>query len=691
MKQLSIIWLILPLVFGCHPVVAQLSLHIDEHFFAGKEIRKVETTNDGWVWVLGEGNFLARISPNNVVEDFTAQFATYSTKSFTDISSHMADTLLLGTKGDYAYLFANGDIRQIGPNQGLSESIITSVVIKKQYYHQYNYISDYNDVGKISLVTNLYVYRSMDFEYFNKHPSESFLYNKKVSFHQNDRKGFALSIFYGDGVGGGACYGADVSNIDLVAGHQGGSLLWNTPIDVFAHTPDSIRAVYTSSRVKDMFDYNFVKYWAGRTGLNYLANAPNCHQPSEPIHFFDDKEVSSIGELHLLGAATEDYLTYILVGTSTGLFVSNESQKQYFSTAYSRATVLGEVAINDMESMSDGVPVEINGWSVYYPFSFCEQRMYVATADGLFKLDYSIAPASYEQLGNTLYYNDNYLDSDTLITCGGDDHLLRLPFSIGVNNSIQWQRNGQDIIGADSNAVYFSESGTYRAVMWFGCENIEIYSKEVTVEMTDAPKFTFDYPDTVHICEGDTFPMEVKNAQSNYSYQWFQNGEALTGETSPAFSATEAGTYAVGVSACGDNFVFSDSVTVRLHHLEKPISSDRDILMCEGEPGTITVTGYAPETIKRWYRDGVLLPRESDPILVVSQPGAYTVEIAIGSCSVMSDELTVRFVALPMRKSRRPTTSHYAMEHQQPSRLIMRPTKPTPTSGQQGRPPEASW
>lgn len=284
MRQLSIMWLILPLIFGYQSVAAQLSLHIDEHFFAGKKILKAETTWDSYVWVLGENNFIARISPDDQVEDFTAFFAGYSTKPFTDISSRSANTLLSGTDGDYAFLFAKGNIRQIGP-----------------------------------------------------------------------------------------------------------------------------------------------------------------------------------------------------------------------------------------------------------------------------------------------------------------DHV-------------------------------------------------------------DAPKFTFDYPDTVDLCKGDTFPMEVENAQGDYSYQWYRNGEALAGETRPAFSATEAGTYAVEVSASGDNVVFSDSVTIRLHYLEKPVSSDEAILMCEGVPRRIRVTGYAPETIKRWYRDGVLLPGESDAALVVTQPGAYSVEIAIGSCSVTSDQLTVRFVALPVAK-----------------------------------------
>lgn len=232
-------------------------------------------------------------------------------------------------------------------------------------------------------------------------------------------------------------------------------------------------------------------------------------------------------------------------------------------------------------------------------------------------------------------------------TCVDGEDVLSIDFIQDENNAIRWQRNEQDIVGADSSFVELTEPGVYRAVMWFGCENIEIYSKEIAVLMEDAPEFTFDYPDTVDICEGSTYPLEVTDVQPGYRYQWYRNGEVIANETSAAFSAIESGTYQVSVSACGDNFVFSDSVTVRFHLLRKPTSRDTDILVCEDRTGTITVTGYAPEVVKRWYRDGVLLVGESDTILRVNEPGAYHVELSIGSCSVESDRLTVRIVPLP--------------------------------------------
>ncbi|MFB2119839.1 gliding motility-associated C-terminal domain-containing protein [Parapedobacter sp. 2B3] len=634
------------MAFVCQPVVAQLSLHIDKHFFEGKEIYKVETTWDNYVWVLGANNFIARISPDNQVEDLTAFFSGYSTKPFTDISSRSADTLLLGTDGDYAFLLTGAQVRHYGAEAGLHESTITSVAIHKQYHIQYRHDSPQWHERPLTITAPNYSY-GVDNDLVLA-PSDNDFYANRMLIRQNDRKLLTYTHFYGETGMGGACIGTEVSNINLYVHHDGGSTLREVPIDLHASSADAIRAIYVSTRTHDLpFTDDFSIFWAGNTGLNYLLNTRNCFARSTAITFFGDKRVNAINELHLLGALAEDYLSYMLIGTDQGLFVSNESQKQRFSTQYHHS-VLGGREVYDMETISDGVPIEVYNMHAYASFPICEQYMYVATNDGLFKMTYSIGAASYEHVGSTLYFNGGHLSEQTIQVCGSGDDVLTLGFYEDVDNFIQWQRNGQDIIGADTNFVYLTEPGVYRAVMWFGCENIEIYSQEVTVSIDDVPKFTFDYPDTVDICEGDTFPLEVTDTQPGYRYQWFRDGAPIDGETLPSYTVTKEGMYHVGVNACGDHFVFSDSITVRLHRLEKPITSDRGILICEGEPRTIRVTGYPPETIKRWYRDDVLLTGESDTALVVTQPGAYSVELALGPCSVMSDPLIVRFVALPV-------------------------------------------
>ncbi len=162
------------------------------------------------------------------------------------------------------------------------------------------------------------------------------------------------------------------------------------------------------------------------------------------------------------------------------------------------------------------------------------------------------------------------------------------------------------------------------------------------------PVFTFNYPDTVTVCSANYFSLEVTDVQSSYRYQWYRDGELIADQASSIFRATTDGTYTVGVRDSNGNFVESDPVTLIFYHLEKPRTTGQNIALCEGTVRTLTLTGYAPETIKRWYRNGVLIAGESGTTLQVSDRGNYRVDISIGTCTVSSDELVVSFVAPPV-------------------------------------------
>src|SRR5690606_21439575 len=155
-------------------------------------------------------NFVARISPEDSVEDFTALFARHSTKPFTDISSRRADTLLLGTDGDYAFIFTHGELVQYGTSQGLEEATITSVMIEKQYYSQY-YPSFLVEIPPIAITTPNHSYGlNNDWQPYNR----SFPDKEGMLFRQNDRKFLSYSLFQGQ-ENWSSCYEPGVSNLDL--------------------------------------------------------------------------------------------------------------------------------------------------------------------------------------------------------------------------------------------------------------------------------------------------------------------------------------------------------------------------------------------------------------------------------------------------------------------------------------------
>ncbi len=541
-------------LFTACPVFAQLNLQNEKKFFAGQNILKVETTFDGYIWVLGEGNFIARISPEDVVEDFTDLFASHSTKPFTDISSRRADTLLLGTDGDYAFIFTRGELVQYGASQGLEEATITSVMIEKQYYSQY-YPSFLEEIPPIAITTPNHSYGlNNDWQPYNR----NFRDKEGMLFRQNDRKFLTYSLFQGQD-NWSSCYGPGVGNLDLNVRYNEGITVRQAPMDVFSASADSLNAVYVTSHGAEMVVHDdFAIFWAGKKGLNYLFNTRDCSSPSRPIHFFDDKVVQSINELHLLAAMEREYLSYMLIGTTKGLYVSNESQKQQSITQYSLSE-LGAIAINDMEFTSTGVPAGVNTDKPDYPF--CEQRLYVGTSDGLFKMGYTIEAMAYKHLGNALYVNENEIAGDSVAVCGRGDDVLSVLFNENEGNFIQWQYDRRDIVGANKHEINLEKPGTYRALLRFDCEGIEVYSREIKVGFVDTLAFEFDHPDQIKLCFGEETTLEVKGGPE-LNYQWYRNGEILVAETASQLKVKESGKYHVGVNACGDFYVPSDVVEV---------------------------------------------------------------------------------------------------------------------------------
>lgn len=630
------------------PGIGQLNLHINKQFFEGRKILKVETTWDDYVWVLGENNFIARISPTDAVEDFTSRFAAYSTKPFTDISARVSDTLVVATAGDYALLFTGGNIARYGEAEGMAEPVITSAVIPKQYDIQHPYTDHASEYGRMSLTTPNYFYGTDAALALTKPDPSAWV--SRMLYRQNDRKLRTYTLFYGDTGLGGNCVGPEVSNFNLFVHHNGGTTLREVPMDVRSAAAGAIRTIYVSPRTSELpLGDDFAIFWAGRAGLNYLYNTRNCYARSSPISFFDDKQVNAISELHCLGALSDDYLSYMLIGTDRGLFVSNESQKQQFSNQYHN-TILGVRAVHDMESTSDGIPIEVNSMYAHTPAVFCEKLLYVATDDGLFKLNYSIGTASYEHVGSTLYINGKPLDETEITTCGNGEDVLGMDHFYGdANNFIQWQRNGEDIIGADGHFVYLTQPGVYRAVMWFGCENLELYSKEITVTSADEPSYTFDPPETVDICAGGSYRLEARGGKPDYRYRWYRNGNLLDGETASALTVQETGSYRVGVSACGDNYFDSKPVNVRVHTVTKPALTTSRAVICQGESATLSIGDVPAGYFVTWFRDGVSIPGAVGGTLVTDLPGSYHAAWGIsGVCTETSDRVTLRIASPPL-------------------------------------------
>ncbi len=124
--------------------------------------------------------------------------------------------------------------------------------------------------------------------------------------------------------------------------------------------------------------------------------------------------------------------------------------------------------------------------------------------------------------------------SGALEFCQGNHVELSAPQ--GVNYTYQWMMNGTPLGGQESRLLNVTNSGSYNVVVNDGvCEST---SANTDVAVRQLPVVS------IAMISGN-----VISAPAGYSsYQWFRNGNAISGATGPDYTVTENGFYAVVIT-----------------------------------------------------------------------------------------------------------------------------------------------
>lgn len=112
----------------------------------------------------------------------------------------------------------------------------------------------------------------------------------------------------------------------------------------------------------------------------------------------------------------------------------------------------------------------------------------------------------------------------------------------------QWFKDGEVMTDATSQTLSVAEAGIY---------TVRVIDSGTCAKLSEAFDFTVnDLPSTQITMDGF-----VLIAPSGASYQWFLDGNALSGETSNSIEANDAGVYTVQVTSDGGCTVTSEAVT----------------------------------------------------------------------------------------------------------------------------------
>jgi hypothetical protein len=132
------------------------------------------------------------------------------------------------------------------------------------------------------------------------------------------------------------------------------------------------------------------------------------------------------------------------------------------------------------------------------------------------------------------------------------------------------------------------------------------------------------------LCTGSTATLEVSTLPGYQAYQWYNNGNVISGATDSVYSTTFIGNYYCEVTFANGCVEQSNIITIS-NGTFNPEATATNSVVCQGEVVEISTPSYAGWTYQ-WYKDGILMVGETGAILDATLAGNYY-------CEVTNDDL----------------------------------------------------
>lgn len=210
------------------------------------------------------------------------------------------------------------------------------------------------------------------------------------------------------------------------------------------------------------------------------------------------------------------------------------------------------------------------------------------------------------------------------IFCTGSGVLL----SATPGFTYQWLRDGVAISGANTTNYAATASGGYKVVVVnaaTGCTATTPVATVVTV--ISSPTAIALTP--ARFCWGGSalLSTSVSGLGSALSYQWFLNGSAIPGATSPTYSAGVEGNYTCQIVVTGSCTVLTSTASVTEVPLPNPLVA---------ASGTAVYTSGMYITYQ-WYKDLIAIPGATAASTAITGNGNYKVAVTdTNGCQAVS-------------------------------------------------------
>ncbi len=162
------------------------------------------------------------------------------------------------------------------------------------------------------------------------------------------------------------------------------------------------------------------------------------------------------------------------------------------------------------------------------------------------------------------------------------------------------------------------------------------------VEVDSDPDVSIELLGLNPFCEGSSTTLAI--ADGAKAYQWYKDGQAISGATGNELEVNEIGQYWVVASngRCENTSEMMDISSTPLPDLSQLPTGNFDL--CDG----LEMLIEAPDTFDFyiWKKDGTVLPEDGNS-LVIGESGLYTLTAFLNGCSSVSDDIIITVNELP--------------------------------------------
>ncbi len=217
-----------------------------------------------------------------------------------------------------------------------------------------------------------------------------------------------------------------------------------------------------------------------------------------------------------------------------------------------------------------------------------------------------------------------------------------------------WYRSGTLLVGESGHTLNVTTSGMYQALIDYGdCTfngNTDSNMVDATIGSTGAG-IGITPPSKTALCAGDTETLTIDMTDPSWNYQWYKDGNAISGATATSYAVDAnvvgfEGDYQVGVSAAGICTERSATVTMtNADNFTVTRDNPENIVVLPAQPETLSVSTNAVSPTYQWHRNGTAIGGATNPTLDITQDGTYYVAVtqAGGTCpgTIKNSENTV--------------------------------------------------